>query len=321
MLLTNPKIDGTRTNVPAILNALPRTNPTTYNVSGTIPIPPWSSFNPIQSTEWHYQGIAPYNGTASPTVANGCISASSTAGYFSGFSQAPGANPGVRSVVVPNSNYFHAAGIQMLGDLLAVPLESTNGGNGLVAFYNVGNLAAPVYLSTLTMPAKKASAVGITTYTDTSGTEQCLLVVYEYDHHQMYVYQAPASGVGSATPGWVLKTTYTGSALDTGDQFQSFALVTQRNSSGDVVYLLGFREDEELWLYTVNTTPGTSFGQFVYDAKYTGWNGSDWRNGMGLQIANTTQMRLFGTAKDPSGSSTYPGGPASYTFQIYIYGG
>lgn len=171
------------------------------------------------------------------------------------------------------------------------------------------------------MPAKKASAVGITTYRDASGVEQCLLVVYEYDHHQMYVYQALASGVGSATPGWVLKTTYTGSALDTGDQFQSFALVTQSNSSGDVVYLLGFREDEELWLYTVNTTPGTSFGQFVYNAKYTGWNGSDWRNGMGLQIANTTQMRLFGTAKDPSGSSTYPGGPANYTFQIYIYGG
>ena len=96
MLLTNPKIDGTRTNVPAILNALPRTNPTRYTVSGTIPIPPWSSLNPVDSTEWHYQGIAPYNGTASPTVANGCISASSTAGYFSGFSQAPGANPGVR---------------------------------------------------------------------------------------------------------------------------------------------------------------------------------------------------------------------------------
>lgn len=321
MLLTNPKIDGTHTNVPAILNALPRTNPTRYTVSGTIPIPPWSSGNPVRNLERHYQGIAPYNGTASPTVANGCISASSTAGYFSGFSQAPNANPNVNSVVVPNANYFHAAGIQMLGDLLAVPLESTQGGNGLVAFYNVGNLSAPVYLSTLTMPAKKASAVGITTYTDTSGTEQCLLVVYEYDHHQMYVYQAPASGIGGATPGWVLKTTYTGSALDTGDQFQSFALVTQRNSGGDVVYLLGFREDEELWLYTVNTTPGASFGQFVYNAKYTGWNGSDWRNGMGLQIANTTQMRLFGTTTDPSGSSTYPGGPANYTFQIYIYGG
>lgn len=321
MLLTNPKIDGTRTNVPAILNALPRTNPTRYTVSGTIPIPPWSSGNPVRNLERHYQGIAPYNGTGSPTVANGCISASSTAGYFSGFSQAPNANPNVNSVVVPNANYFHAAGIQMLGDLLAVPLESTQGGNGLVAFYNVGNLSAPVYLSTLTMPAKKASAVGITTYTDTSGTEQCLLVVYEYDHHQMYVYQAPASGIGGATPGWVLKTTYTGSALDTNDQFQSFALVTQHNSGGDVVYLLGFREDEELWLYTVNTTPGASFGQFVYSAKYTGWNGSDWRNGMGLQIASTTQMRLFGTTTDPSGSSTYPGGPANYTFQIYIYGG
>ena len=163
MLLTNPKIDGTQTSVPAILNAIPRTNPTKYNVSGTIPIPPWSSHNPIRSFERHYQGIAPYNGAGSSTIANGCISASSTVGYFSGFSQAPNANPSVNSVVVPNSSYFHAAGIQMLGDLLAVPLESKQGSGGLVAFYDVGNLAAPVYLYTLTMPTKKASAVGITT--------------------------------------------------------------------------------------------------------------------------------------------------------------
>ena len=321
MLLTNPKIDGTQTSVPAILDALPRTKPTPYTVSGTIPIPPWASHNPIRSFERHYQGIAPYNGAGSSTIANGCISASSTVGYFSGFSQAPNANPSVNSVVVPNSSYFHAAGIQMLGDLLAVPLESKQGSGGLVAFYDVGNLAAPVYLYTLTMPTKKASAVGITTYTDASGTEQCLLVVYEYDHHQMYVYQAPASGIGTSSAAWTLMTTYTGSALKTDDQFQSFALVTQSNSAGDMVYLLGFREDEELLLYTVDTTPGNTFGQFVYNVKYKGWNGSDWRNGMGLQIVSTTQMRLFGTTTDPSGGSTYPGGPANYTFQIYVYGG
>ena len=321
MLLTNPKIDGTITSVRAILNAIPRKNPTKYTVDGAIPIPPWSSWDPFDSIEWHYQGVAPYNGNGGPTIANGCISASSTSGYFSGFSQEQGHNPGVRSVVVPDPNYYHAAGIQMLGDLLAVSLETSGSGNGKVAFYNVGQLASPSYLYTLTMPAKKASAVGITTYRDAGGVEQCLLVVYQYDDYQMYVYQAPAAGVGSSNPGWVLKTTYTGTALNTGDQFQNFALVTQANADGDVVYLLGFREDEELWLYQVDTASGSSFGNFNYIEKYTGWNGSDWRNGMGLQIADASHMRLFGTDKDPSGNSNYPNGSASYTFHIYIYGG
>jgi hypothetical protein len=320
MLLSNPKIDGTQANVPAILNAIPRTNPTQFTVNGTIPIPPWYyASQPVNSIKWHYQGIAPYNGDGGPTLANGCISASSTAGYFSGFSQAEDADPEVRSVIVPNAGYYHAAGIQMLGDLFAVPLESDGGGNGLVAFYNVENLDSPVYLYTLTMPGTKASAVGITTYTDSSGVEQCLMVVYEYDHEQMYVYQAPASGIETSS-GWRLKTIYAGNAFQTGDEYQNFALVTQTNSTGDVVYLLGFREDEELWLYTVNTSQTPLFGNFTNVAKYTEWNGSDWRNGMGLEIANPTKLRLFGTTKDPAGSSIYPDGPASYTFQIYVYG-
>jgi hypothetical protein len=319
MLLSNPKINGTQNTVPNLLNAIPRTKPTKLTVSGTIPIPPWSSINPVDSIAWHYQGIAPYNGNGGPTIGNGCISASSTVGYFSGFSQAQGSAPVVRSVVAPNASYYHLAGIQMLGDLFPAPLESKGGGNGLVAFYDAGNLAAPAALYTLTMPAKKASATAITTYTDSSGVEQCLMMVYEYDHQQMYIYQAPASGTGSG--GWVLKTTYTGSAFQTGDEYQSFALVTQSNgSSPDTVYLLGFREDEELWLWTVNTTPGSSFGNPTLVTHYTGWNGSDWRNGMGLEIASTTVLRLFGTTKDPSGSSNYPNGPASYTFDIYIYG-
>lgn len=321
MLLVNPKINGSQNTVPNILNALNR-KATSLTVGGTIPIPPWSSLNPVNSIAWHYQGIAPYNGNGGPSIGNGVISASSTQGYFSGFSQAQGSAPTVKSVVVPNANYYHLAGIQMLGDLLPAPLESSNSSNkGLVAFYNVGNLSSPVYLYTLTMPAQKASATAITTYTDSNGIEQCMLMVYEYDHQQMYIYQALASAVANGSSVWTLVTTYTGSAFQTGDEYQSFALVTQTNSSGDVVYLLGFREDEELWLWTVNTTVGSSYGTptLVPNTPYTKWNGSDWRNGMGLEIASTTVMRLFGTDKDPSGSSTYPGGPANYRFDIWIY--
>jgi hypothetical protein len=318
MLLVNPKIDGTTTSVPTLLNALNR-KATSVNVTGTIPVPPWVSLNPVHSIEWHYQGIAPYNGTSSPTVYNGCISASSTPGYFSGFSQASGSNPVVRSVVVPNSNYYHCAAIQMIGDLLPAPLESADEDNkGLVSFYNVGNLASPAHLYTLTMPKRKASATAITTYTDASGVEQAMLMVYEYDHQQMYIYKALASQIGTSASAWTAMPTYGGSAFQTGDEYQAFALVTQASSTGNVVYLLGFREDEELWLWTVNTG-STQYGLPTYVNTYRDWNGSDWRNGMGLQIASTTKMRLFGTSKDPSGSSSYPNGPASYNFNIYIY--
>ncbi len=319
MLLANPKIDGTQTSVPNLLNTIPRSNPLKCTVDGTIPIPPWFSLNPFHAVEWHYQGIAPYNGDGA-TLANGCISASSTQGYFSGFSQASASgHADVRSVVVPDANYFHAAGIQMLGDLLPVPLERDSG-SAKVAFYNVGNLAAPVHLYNLTMPANKASAVAITTYTDGSGVEQCILMVYQYDDYQMYIYRAPAAGLASAS-GWEFVHTYTGSAFDCGDQFQGFAMVTEQTSSGDVVYVMGFREDEELWLYSVDTSNGSNYGKPTLVTHYTGWNGSDWRNGMGLQIANPTTLRLYGTDKDPSGDSDYPNGPADYSFHVYVYGG
>ncbi|HEY2321717.1 MAG TPA: hypothetical protein VGJ82_02535 [Thermoanaerobaculia bacterium] len=323
MLLVNPKINGSQTTVPAILGTLPKTNPTVVPVSGAIAIPPWYD-GPLStnSAAWHYQGVAPYNGTGGgPAIANGCISASSTVGYFSGFSTAAqNQNPTVKSVIAPNSSYYHLAGIQMLGDLLPVPLESKNENlNGLVTFYNVGNLASPQQLFTLTMPARKASATAITTCTTANGDEACVMLVYEYDHQQMYIYVAPANDVTSASA-WRLASTYTGDAFQTRDEYQSFALVTQTNPTGDVVYVLGFREDEELWIWTMNTSDTSSFGQFTLVETLTGWNGSDWRNGMGLQIYNPTTMRLFGTSKDPSGTSSYPNGPASYTFNIYIYG-
>lgn len=309
MLLANPKINGSVTTVPTILNAIPRTKPAMLPVKGGIPIPPWEGF------DYHYQGIAPYNGDSSAPLANGCISASSTSGYFSGFSQDPSAdNATVKSVIVPQPGYYHLAGIQMLGELLPVPLESESKSvNALVEFYNVGNLSAPTLMYSLTMPARKASAVGITTYTDANHIEQCMLVVYQYDDRQMYIYQAPASGLAGPSCPFTYKGTYSGDALK-GDQYQNFALVTQTDSSGDVVYLLGFREDEELHLFTVNTTPGSSYGTPTAVATYTGWSGADWRNGAGLQICNSTKMRLFGTDKDPSGSS------ANYTFNVFAWG-
>jgi hypothetical protein len=316
MLLSNPKIDGTQKSVEDILKAVNRTA-TSLPGSGIKPVPPWDGSSPWNNIAWHYQGIALFNST---TLANACMSASSTEGYFACMSQGSASNPVVQAVVAPNSSYYHCAGIQMFGTVLPAPLESgDDSNNGLVDFYDVSDLASPVFLYTLTMPAKKASATAITNYTDSNGVEQCLMMVYEYDHQEMYIYQALASQVGSGASAWTRFPTYNGSAFQTGDEYQSFGLITQTNDDGtDVPYLLGFREDEELWLWSVATN--TSYlGKPTLVAKYTGWNGSDWRNGMGLQIVNNQTIRLVGTDKDPSGHTNWPSGPASYTFNLYIY--
>jgi hypothetical protein len=313
MLTSNPKIDGSQTSVPTLIANLPKTKPVKYTIKGTIKLPSWFGF------EYHLQGVAPYNGGAATDTINGCISASSSAGYFLDFTQSASSLPQVVAVVTPDPNYYHAAGIQMLGDVLAVPLESKDSKYAAkVAFYNVERLPAPAFLYSQTMPvqpsgskAAKASATAVTTYTDASGIEQALLAVYQYDPRNLYFYRAPASQLGNASSPWVNFATYTGKALD-GDQFQSFAMVTEtRPGSADLIYLMGFREDEELHLFkvdaavsSVNVTPLNV---------YTGWKGSDWRNGVGLQICSSTRLRIFGTAKDPSGDSD------DYTIDMYVW--
>lgn len=313
MLTSNPKIDGSTTSVTTLLNNLPKTNPTAYSIKGTIALPDWFGF------AYHLQGVAPYNGTAGNSIMNGCITGSSTVGYFLDFTENGTDQPTVSAVTKPDANYYHAAGIQMLGDILPVPLESDKSGYGAkVAFYNVGSLSNPTAMYTLAMPvqpagskAAKASATAITTYTDANSVEQALLAVYQYDPRYMYFFKAPVSSLANTANPWVLLATYTGSALE-GDQFQSFAMVTQAAAgTPDQIYLMGFREDEELHLYTVSLS--ASSVNLTAVKTYTGWKGSDWRNGVGLQIYNPTTLRIFGTDKDPSGSST------NYTIKVFVW--
>lgn len=317
MLTTNPKIDGSQTTVATLLTNLPKTNPTQYTINGTIALPSWFGF------DYHLQGVAPYNGTAGNSIMNGAITGSSSVGYFLDFTEAGTNNPYVTAVVSPDANYYHAAGIQMLGDVLPVPLESKSSSYGAkVAFYNVGNLAAPTSMYSVSMPvqpagskAAKASATAITNYTDSNKVEQALMAVYQYDPRHLYFFQCPVSQLGATNPSaWTLYATYTGSALD-GDQYQSFAMVTQdMQTEPDQIYLMGFREDEELHLFSVSLGTGTTPSvNLTPVSTYTGWNGSDWRNGVGLQIYNPTTLRIFGTDKDPSGSST------NYTIKVFVW--
>jgi hypothetical protein len=166
--------------------------------------------------------------------------------------------------------------------------------NAQVGIYDLANLAAPVLKYQFTVNGRKASAAAITNFTDGT-TEKVLLATYDYDPRYMRFFLANYSAVNGNTNPFTQIYHYKGTALD-GDQYQNFALVT---STSNVIYLLGFREDEELHVFEVQSTrnPFTITG-LVKRATYKDWSGSDWRYGLGLQIVvirSTRVIRLDGT--------------------------
>ncbi|MDC0710785.1 hypothetical protein POL68_20075 [Stigmatella sp. ncwal1] len=296
MNTSNPKIDGSSTSVQNLLSAMSRT-PQRFNVVGTIQVPDWRGVNK------HFQGIAPLNGAIAIT---GQISASADTWWCASFSES-GPAPARVSSVMGTSYYDHAGGIQRLGNLLPMPLENDRN-EATVAFYDVST-NTPRNLYEIHMTGSKASAAAITTYTDAQGIEQAVLLVYAYSPKQFGVYRAPAHAL--STNAWT-KIGET-NVLDSDDQFQCFGLVTQANVGGDVVYLVGFREDEEVHLYSMNTN-SVNYGYLSHVETFRGWSGSQWRYGVGLQISNSTKLRIFGCSEDPSGDRD------DYSFPIYYWG-
>lgn len=292
--LTNPKINGLTTSLQNMLSVMKKTDPPKFMVAGTIQVPDWRGVNN------HFQGIAPLNGVVAIT---GQISASASSWWCASFAES--GSPARVTAVFGTDTYDHAGGIQRIGDLLPMPLES-NEGLATVAFYDVSGTPRLLYEVHV---AGKASAAAITNYTDAQGVEQAVLLVYRYDPMKFLVYRAPAAQI--ANNAWV----YIGESNDLAedDQFQSFALATQNNGNSDVVYLVGFREDEEVHLFTMDTGP-TNYGHLSHVARYTGWSGSQWRYGVGLQISSPTLIRIFGCSEDPSGDRD------DYTFPIYYWG-
>lgn len=293
MNTTNPKIDGNATSVQTLLDNMKKKDPQEFRVVGTIKVPDWRGVNK------HFQGIAPLNGVVAIT---GDISASADEAWFASFYEASGTESKV-SGVWDSENYNHAGGIQRIGDLLPLPLENDKGW-AITAFFH-----GTRYLYEVGVPiGNKASAVAVTNYTDSQGVEQALLLVYRYDPKRFLIYRAPADSIGENTWNYIGET----NDLSDDDQFQCFSLVTQANGNGDQVYLLGFRENEDLVLYSVDTG-SHNYGHLSEVKKYD-FDGSQWRYGVGLQIASPTMLRIFGCSEDPSGDRD------DYRFPIYFWG-
>jgi hypothetical protein len=293
MNLTNPKISPT-TSLQRLLSNMKKTEPPKFMVKGTIEVPDWRGLSK------HFQGIAPLNGVIRIT---GQISASASTWWCASFVEA--GNPAEVTDVWGTNTYNHAGGIQRIGDLLPIGLEN-DAGLATVAFYDVTGKHKLLYEVHV---AGKASAVAITNYTDAQGVEQAVLLVYRYKPQKFLIYRAPAANIGSNA--WV----YIGESNDllSNDQFQCFALATHETAEGNVVYLLGFREDEEVHLYQMDTGM-TEYGKMTHVETYRGWHGSQWRYGVGLQISSPTLIRIFGCSEDPTGDRD------DYTFPIYYWG-
>ncbi|HKI04189.1 MAG TPA: hypothetical protein VKK31_19580 [Thermoanaerobaculia bacterium] len=297
----NPKVS----NVIATLDRIKKTSPVNVTVTGTIRFPDWVGLND------HIQGVAPLNNSSSAT---GCISGSSTDGaYFATFEATSATAAVVRAVRIwPDrpQDYDHGSGVQLLDGMLPFGVESDRSSDKAeIGFYTLANLSAPQRCYKFSMPGRKASATSITNFTDGS-VEKALLASYEYDPKHMRFFLADYNQVAGTTNPWTETFLYTGGAFG-GDEFQNFAMVTDTNN---VIFMLGFREDEELHLYEVVTEKNPfRILDIVRRKTYTGWSGADWRNGVGAQIVDSSRIRIFGTDKDPSGSST------SYKFKVYVW--
>ena len=283
-----------------LLLDMKKTDPAEYRVVGKIRVPDWRGVNN------HFQGIAPLNGV---TKITGQISASADEWWCASFVES--GNPATVTDVFGTDYYDHAGGIQRLGDLLAVPLENDRE-EATVAFYDVSGAARHLYDIPI---VGKASAVAITNYRDGAGVEYAILLVYRYDPKCFHIYRAPVDELSAGIKAWECMGETRDIKTEDDDQFQCFAMVTEARSDGnDNVVLLGFREDEEVVRYNVSTQP-TDFGAISpVQWTYIGWEGSQWRYGVGLQIASPTLIRIFGCSEDPSGDRD------DYTFPIYYWG-
>jgi hypothetical protein len=299
--LSNPKIEGSK-SLQTLIGDMNRKDPAEYQVVGTIKVPDWRGVNN------HFQGIAPLNGVVRIT---GQISASADQWWTASFVEE--GNPATVTAVWGTPTYDHAGGIQRLGDLLPIGLENDEG-LATVAFYDVTNPdVTPSRPNYEVHVAGKASAVAITNYT-AGGAEYAMLLVYQYSPKKFKVYRAPVSEIGGTTNNWV----YIGETNeipdeDDNDQYQCFALATQRNAGTDTVFLVGFRENEAVGLYTVSTG-SVDYGHLGYVTVFNGWKGSQWRYGVGLQICGPQHIRIFGCSEDPSGDRD------DYHFPIYYWG-
>lgn len=84
------------------------------------------------------------------------------------------------------------------------------------------------------------------------------------DPQEFLVYKVPAATIGGKS-GWVYKGVVSIPNPSFFHQFQCFSFATQTNADfRDVVYLLGFRQDEELYVYSIDLADNQNYGKLQH---------------------------------------------------------
>lgn len=211
-------------------------------------------------------------------------------------------------------DYDHAGGVQLLDRALPLPVESDDSDDkARVGMYDLANLSSPTLRYRFSMPGRKDSASAITNFTEETPDgprEKVLLAAYEYDPRYMRFFIADYAAVTGGSNPFTEIYRYTGNVFD-GDQYQNFAMVTDASNQ---LYLLGFREDEELHVFEIESRQSPFEITGISRRKvYTGWSGSDWRWGVGAQIVDASTIRIYGTDNEPSGDED------DYEFKLYVW--
>lgn len=238
-------------------------------------------------------------------------------------------------------NYAHAGGMAVVGNVLAVPLETPKGGNpfsSAIAFYDITNPGTPTLLSTFHMPWVNAGVVAIT---KRSNGTYLLLVGAADDGTQFYGYTSTGTDLRDPNLQWTYrflwdadnndfgnseyewpqqpspcagKTSYQNLTFVTQDDGQIYLIGTTRRGSCGSPYGLG---SDYMDVFRVEYTFPSSFRLVAMVGRhlYTSWANAGFNGnfvaGGGVHVTPSGQVLLYACSHSngpplSSGSTSLP---------------
>lgn len=168
------------------------------------------------------------------------------------------------------TGYQHPGGIQLCGDILAVPLEGVigNGPEGKVVFFDVSDPEDPRLLPVSVESSSKIGIAGLTRLPD----GKFLLVTTGGNGDKLKFYRSNRESFLESGFQFTLHDTFDGDDVQNGTwhtgvtSHQSLQLMVQQSESGaQSVYLIAGRNDKD-------TTPFISGKDYLYLYRVTGWS-------------------------------------------------
>jgi len=267
---------------------------------------PWVA-NMVQS---HVQGIARYDKYYLLTHNN--------KGYSTGYIMElniPEENY-LSKIDTPDEHYNHPSGFQIIGDVMAVPIENSDASASVIRFYQIKNSGTGLQLFSYSINRsnKGAGALGITNFTVTdkdtnTQTEYYLLAVYDNGATDFYI----SNGQALLSENFEFNGLFSVDFDNTG--FSSLCLVTDTNEK---IYAFGFWVEgsvsytDKITLYSVDYSGSHKGVKKLSERHMTtvcdgiqGIDGVHFRWGAGLQVLSSTELNFFATQRNFVGNNYY----------------